>query len=502
MEDLRVPFGLRDCATDSEASWDRESDLDSVFPSDSDADSFIGELGSDVCDAEFFAGTNGDSVEKDGAKPNNDNHSGLENGLLNNVVDGDRLPQSAKGDPKSGDGKYRRYSSEQSWKQEHIAAYQGPEEGSVFDQFSSRKKESWSEIDERARLDDEAYQGEARPKAIKAAHAGRNERPRKRGGGRGRRKKQQAQKRNESTPGHPREGYEGGSRSQNWTRRSGKGGRPRGNRNKDDKKIPARRPGRCDPPLINAVVRPFTLPAGPITILRRPPATAPVPEDTNGLANNCNGSGPSLTYGISPKLNGLHASQEHSSVHESPPPSLPNASQDSGDLIGVGPTTGVGAGGSHVIHVTTRYGPGIVVENPKAEIKEFGGEGTDSENEERLKAARDAAELAMAGLSMGTEDEIPKPRKEHGRKISAETYDRGYIGSVDMGPPPEPKPKYPKRRSRGSRARNRSKNGEKNGSMNQKFQPKFLLTRPSQAPCEGRSEFHHATDNIYREVGE
>lgn len=294
----------------------------------------------------------------------------------------------------------------------------------------------------------------------------------------------------------PKEGIVDLSGSQNWEerpRRSRKGGKQY-HKGKDERKILARRPGRHNPPLTGAVVRPFTLPAGPITILRRPVPTPTPLEEQNVLAN-VSGPGTPETDRL-PKVLSM-AGVNISSSLESPGTSLPNASQESlGDgssMCGLGMSYDA-HWKSHIVHVTTKYGPGIVVENPKIVVKDFQLDGSESENEERLKAAKDAAELAMAGLSMGKDGrDVPLPPLAQpkvvniqGRKISADTYDRGYPGSVDHAS--TNRTKYNRKKNRSSRPKGARKNNIYGGVTSktmQAVQPKFLLTRTNQTAVVG-----------------
>lgn len=293
----------------------------------------------------------------------------------------------------------------------------------------------------------------------------------------------------------------GSQNSEDRPRRARRGGK-QFYKSKDEKKILARRPGRHNPPLTGAVVRPFTLPAGPITILRRPVPTSTPLEEQNTLAN-ASGPGTPETDRL-PKVLSMAGVSIPSSL-ESPGTSLPNASQDSlGDgssMCGLGMPYDA-HWKSHIVHVTTKYGPGIVVENPKIVVKDFQLDGSDSENEERLKAAKDAAELAMAGLSMGKDGrEAPLPSVSktkivnvQGRKISADTYDRGYPGSTDHSS--SNRTKCNRKKNRSSRPKGPRKNNIYGGTSPktiQAVQPKFLLTHTNQTTVvgNGSSSYGH-----------
>lgn len=258
-----------------------------------------------------------------------------------------------------------------------------------------------------------------------------------------------------------------------------------------EKKILARRPGRQNTPLTGAVVRPFTLPAGPITILRRP-APTPAGMEENSDTGIAEGVGHAGTSGSKVEKGGIPLGPAFPRTIESPPPSLCNGSQGSqSEVMGMCGLhmTFDSHWKSHVVHVTTKYGPGIVVENPKTETAESKLDGSDSENEERLKAAKDAAELAMAGLTMGKDGKDilpvgtnPKQVPILSRRISADTYNRVYTGSVDKGLD-EQHAKNSRKKNRGGRSRgprNHTAPTFDTPKLLRSVQPKNILTRTSQ----------------------
>ena len=104
-----------------------------------------------------------------------------------------------------------------------------------------------------------------------------------------------------------------------------------------------------DPPLKGAVVRPYTLPSGPITVLRRPTSDAQCTADS---ANT--------------KLPGT-SELEHLGFVEDLTGHLPSQEAKENDRSTTTPS------GSNARVVTTRFGEGFLVENPSTTKSDISG---------------------------------------------------------------------------------------------------------------------------------
>eukprot|EP00210_Caulerpa_lentillifera_P001978 g1896.t1 len=272
---MRVPFGLRSYATDSESgSWSNGELSD--FANDSDADSFC----------------KGFNYDAD-------------------------LPEFETFSPKTDSGKSGTSSNRTNVSQE--------------------VKKSWSEIDEQAR---------SQERKLTATKSCEFNTPSPAKG----RKHGTASNRVHTAPPSRAE------RSESWRSRKGLRKDRRGRRNDDQ-------------PLKGAVERPYTLPKGPITILRRP--------ESNNEAKVASPDSNSMKFPATPDLKHLGFVEDEQKAS-----SLTNQRKAK--------------------VVNTRFGEGFVVENPHNEKVNGGGGGGEFKSVPLVnsKEASKAAIAAMAGLQI------------------------------------------------------------------------------------------------------